>query len=138
MKVFISAPISSLKCKDEKNLLKDTISHIIEYLRHNNPSMCIYYSPHNSFKNENEAITSDIENIESCDIFLLIYPINIGTSSLFETGIAYAKNKRLIFCKHNDVELPFMLKHLQNKTLINYSNPIDLQEKVYSLFKDIL
>lgn len=133
MKVFFSAPISSLQCKEEKNLLKATISNIIKNLKQNNPSILIYYSPHNSFKDEYETIVTDIQNIESCDIFLLIYPVNTGTSALFETGIAYANNKKLIFCKHNDVELPFMLKHLTDKTLINYYNPIDLQEKIYLL-----
>jgi len=136
MKVFFSAPISSLKCKQEKNLLKVTISHIIEDLKQKNPSISIYYSPQNSFKDEYETIESDIQNIESCDCFLLIYPVNTGTSSLFETGIAYANNKQLIFCKHDDIELPFMLKYLPNKTLINYSNPIDLQKKINLLLVD--
>ncbi len=131
MKLFFSAPISSLQSKEEKVLLKTTINHIIEDLKKNNPSVSIYYSPHNSFKDEYETIATDIHNIESCDIFILIYPVNTGTSALFETGIAYAHDKKLIFCKHDDVDLPFMLKHLPEKTLLAYSNPIDLQEKLF-------
>ena len=109
-KVFVACAMSGLN--DEQYVdKKKELEYIIA--QSDNGVFCEIVSINkDEFQSPREATKKDIKEIENCDVFVLVHLSNVMSSTLFELGIAYALGKEIkIYCKHK-MELPFMLRQL--------------------------
>ena len=111
---FLSTPMSGFNDPDKYRNFRKEILEIIDDLKLRPYCLDTYFAgskeKNGSFSSHEESFSSDLMAIDSCDIFLLIYPEKISTSALIEIGYAIAKKKNiLIFCRKID-DLPYLLK----------------------------
>lgn len=126
-KIFLATPMSAFS-KEEYQTLREFLLD----LKTKNPNIDIFseitnINDQDSFEDPVSATQKDIDKIKECDLFIMIHPQKIQSSTLFELGIAYSLNKDInIYVKSNKDILPFMITNLDkvhDKTKIyNYKD----------------
>jgi nucleoside 2-deoxyribosyltransferase len=130
MKVFIATPITGLK-KKEFDLFKeelkklDGVDFFAEILKVNSEE---FEMPHIATKR-------DIKKIKEADLFIMLHPKKMQTSTFFELGIAYSHDKHIIIYTPSKKELPFMIQELDK---VSSSVFIIESENIFKSFYDFL
>lgn len=133
-KVFLSAPISSFEENTRYNEFREFILKLVVSLRH--IGLEVYsevelISSYDDFDSPTESVEVDFSMIRLSDIFLLVHPCKMQTSSLIELGYAYALNKKIIIIA-NKIDLPYMALGLEGIKII------DVAEMDESALTDII
>lgn len=118
-KIFISAPISGFEDKKIYLTFRDFIIHLIAVLREAGFEVCSeleQISHTDNYDSPTKSVESDFANIASSDIFLMIHPKRMQTSSLIELGFACANKKRIVIVGKEE-NLPYLAKGLKESPI---------------------
>ena len=118
-KIFISAPISGFGDDLTYKKFREFILKLIVLLRCYNFDVCseLELISHDSdYDNPTKSIENDFEKIKSSDIFLMVHPQKMQTSSLMELGFACAFSKKIIIVG-NKTHLPYLAQGLESSNL---------------------
>lgn len=137
-RIFLAAPISGFSNEEECNEYRDKILDLVQYLREN--SFTVYsevekVTGKSDYDSPGTAVENDFKKICESDVFLLLHPRKIQTSSLIELGYAYAKKKRIVIVGPKTA-LPYLalgLPSVNSNILI-----IDASMSVVGIFEQIL
>ena len=140
MKIFLSIPISCFDNASELQKYKADVSSLIATLKENH-SVCSEIesiSDDSDYDTPEKSISTDLDSIRECDIFILHYPKKVPTSALIELGFAIAFNKRIVIITPQKNILPYLvnvISAINNESLIIESTIIDdeLVQKIDSL-----
>ena len=140
MKIFLSTPISCFNNERDLNEYKNEIIKLIFELKkqHTVCSEIERISNKNDYDSPEKSISTDLNAIQNCDVFLMHYPQKVATSALIELGFAIAYNKRIIIVTPQKNILPYLvlgISSANSESLIVESNVIDdsLIQKIVSL-----
>lgn len=118
-KVFIAAPISGFDRKTEYNFFRQFILYLIDALRQSGFEVCSeveQISKTENYDSPMKSVNDDFSNILSSDIFLLLHPKKIQSSSLIELGFACA-NKKVIVLAGKKEDFPYLAKGLETSNI---------------------
>jgi hypothetical protein len=108
-KVFISTPISGFSTKKEYEEYRNTVLELISALR----KECLICSEiekvlgKSDYDTPAKSVEDDFRNIRDNDIFILLHPGRMQTSSLIEFGYACAYKKKIIMVA-SQKDLPYL------------------------------
>jgi len=130
MKIFLSAPISTSGINNFEVNNASIINikkQIIELPFIDN----VFYAGdglanQNDFDSPLSAFNEDIGELLKADIFVLIYPEKLPTSAIFEAGVAYQANKKLVFYCNSKIRLPYLLYGIESAYIMYYNNIEDI------------
>lgn len=115
-RVFISTPISGFEDKAVYTKFREFIMNLIDSLRRNGFDVCSeieQISNSGDYDSPSKSVEDDFFNIRNSDIFLMIHPSRMQTSSLIELGYACAYSKKIVIVGNKDT-LPYLAKGLEN------------------------
>ena len=115
-KVFISAPISGFEDKKEYEEFREFVLSLIVSLRFAGFEVCSeleQISDSGDYDSPTKSVEDDLANIKSSELFLMIHPKRMQTSSLMELGFACAVSKTIIIVG-NKSNLPYLAKGLES------------------------
>lgn len=115
-KVFISAPISGFEDKHDYEEFREFILSLIVSLRVAGFEVCSeleQISHSGDYDSPTKSVEDDLANIKSSEIFLMIHPKRMQTSSLMELGFACAISKAIIIIGKKS-DLPYLAKGLES------------------------
>lgn len=118
-KIFISAPISGFVDKTAYRLFRSFVLKLIDSLRQHQYEVCSeleQISHSEDYDSPTKSVEEDFSNIESSDIFLMLHPQRIQTSSLIELGYACAHKKIIVIVGIKDM-LPYLAKGLEHSSI---------------------
>ena len=113
-KVFIAAPISGYNNKSEYKLFRQFILLLIKELRLVGFVVCSeveQISREDNYDSPTKSVNEDFSNIHSSDIFLMLHPKIMQTSTLIELGYACADHKTVVLVGKTD-NFPYLAKGL--------------------------
>ena len=113
-KIFIATPISGFDNWHEYESFRINILTLIEMLRQLNYhvwSEIELVGSNSEYDTPEQSVKKDIQKIKSSDIFILIHPRKMQTSTLFELGYAFSLSKDIIIVGE-ERNLPYMAKGL--------------------------
>lgn len=138
--LFIAAPLTSFE-PGEYVINNKKICELTFWVRENSLYKNIFYAGENknekiNFDTPKKAIKIDLDAIQCCRYFILIYPVETITSAFVEIGYAMALKKKIhIFVKKRK-DLPFILQNsdyvYENIYMHEYLNDLMLEEKFKS------
>ena len=113
LKIFVAAPISSFSDKDQYKCHRNGIIEMIKALRKDNTvfSEVERLSNLDSYDDPGASVLEDFDKISKSDIFILVHPVKMQTSTLIELGYALAHEKNIIIVS-NEFCLPFLAQGL--------------------------
>lgn len=113
LKVFLATPISGFQSEDQYILYRKSVLLLIESLTNNYEVYCELQKilDINSYDAPQDSIKNDFNAIEESDIFILLHPLRMQSSSLIELGYACALRKKLIFVGAKS-DLPYLVNGL--------------------------
>ena len=120
--IFVSTPISGFSDKSEYYNYRKIVLNLISKLRESY-SVCSEVEQVIGFENYDspeKSIVEDFESIRNNDVFLLLHPSKMQTSSLIELGYAIALDKRIVIVGRKE-DLPYLavgLESFSNKVVI--------------------
>lgn len=128
--IFVSTPITGFNSSQEFLLFKEYALVVIDRLKKLGYTVFNEFehiSDENDFDSPSKSVDEDFKIIEKTEIFILIHPRKMQTSTLIELGYACACRKKIvIISEYND--LPFLAKGLSNSLinacLLDYNNDI--------------
>ena len=132
MRIFLSTPISCFRDPCELQAYKNSVKNLIVELKKNH-SVCSEIEKiekQSDYDTPEKSISTDLESIKKCDVFVLHYPKSIPTSALIELGFAIAFNKRIIIITPQIAMLPYLslgTSSVCSESLIIESESLDLQ-----------
>jgi nucleoside 2-deoxyribosyltransferase len=109
MKIFLAAPISGFDNIDEYKEYRNRVILLIKELR---KLFCVCSELEKvdnieTYDSPEKSVKKDFQAIEDSDVFLLLHPHKMQTSSFIELGYAYALNKKILIIAEKE-ELPYM------------------------------
>lgn len=110
MRIFLSTPISCFKNSDELNEYKKMVMSLVSVLK-NEHIVCSEIETirdETDYDSPEKSISTDLDSISKCDIFIFHYPKSMPTSALIELGFAIAFNKRIIIITPDKKILPYL------------------------------
>lgn len=113
LKIFIAAPISAFQGEEQYILYRKSVLLLVETLADNYEVYCELQKilDIESYDTSQDSLKKDFNAIEESDIFILLHPMRMQSSSLVELGYACAlKKKLLIVGEKND--LPYLVSGL--------------------------
>lgn len=126
LKIFIATPISGFQSKDQYILYRESVLSLIASIVDNYEVHCELQKilDTESYDTPQDSLKKDFNAIKEADIFILLHPMRMQSSSLIELGYACAlKKKLLIVGAQND--LPYLVNGLiepdYNSIIINSS-----------------
>ncbi len=137
-KVFIALPVSSSETDFLELLpvMREAKASIMK--RHN---ISVYFAgelsePGAKMDETYLAAQVDFQHLQEADIFILIHPKNMQSSTLVEAGWALAQKKMCFFFYKNLDDLPFVLRqlHLPNVRYLPYTTSEQLTSSLDKLF----
>lgn len=98
-RVFLAAPISGFPDPEEYYAYRDSILKLIARLRAN--SLEVFSEVErigntDSYDSPGQSALQDFQGIDASDIFLMLHPRKLQTSSLIELGYACAREKAIM------------------------------------------
>lgn len=111
--------MSCFKTKNEILAYKNCISFLLGKLKeyHNVCSEIDKIEEETDFDTPEKSISSDLESIQECDVFILHYPKEVPTSALVELGFAIAFEKKVIIITPKKNMLPYLIKGISAMNL---------------------
>jgi nucleoside 2-deoxyribosyltransferase len=109
MNIFLAAPISGFDNIKEYQQYRNGVILLIEKLR---KYYCVYSELEQvdnieTYDSPEQSVKKDFQAIENSDVFLLLHPKRMQTSSFIELGFAYALNKKILIVSEQE-DLPYM------------------------------
>ena len=126
-KIFISAPISGF---NDENKYKKTREQVLKLIQELRKKHYVYYELENisnldSYDDAQSAVINDFRQIYDSDIFIILHPQRMQSSSLIELGYAIAIEKKIIIISDQE-NLPFLALGLPiamtNVKIISFSD----------------
>ena len=117
--IFVSTPITGFGNIQDFWSFKEHAVSIIDMLKsfgHSVYNEFEHIDSDNCFDSPSKSVDEDFMKIEKSDVFLLIHPRRMQTSSLIELGYACALQKRIIIIG-NFNDLPFLAKGLSKSSI---------------------
>ena len=120
---FLAAPISAFVDEDEDKEYRVKVLKLIAFLRTN---LIDVYSEvekinqNSTYDSPGQSVIDDFTKICESDVFVMLHPKRIQTSTLMELGNAYALNKKIIIVGAKDT-LPYLalgLPEINDNTII--------------------
>lgn len=116
--IFFSAPMS-FQSDEEFKSTRDACLKIIEKIKSQTKYKKIYYAAEgiesmSQFNAGNHAVLDDLVALRKSRRFLLYLPKKVATSAIFEAGYALRKNMPTVYFCHNDSDLPFLMRDLND------------------------
>lgn len=113
LKVFLATPISGFQSEDQYILYRKSVLLLIESLANNYEVYCELQKilDIDSYDAPQDSIKKDFNAIEESDIFILLHPLRMQSSSLIELGYACALRKKLIVVSAKS-DLPYLVNGL--------------------------
>lgn len=89
LKIFIATPISGFQNDDQYILYRKNVLQLINLLSNNYEVYCELQKILDvvSYDTPQDSLKMDFKAIEESDIFILLHPMRIQTSSLIELGM---------------------------------------------------
>ena len=119
--------------KDSRELLayKNSVKNLIVELKkdHSVCSEIESIAKRSDYDTPEKSISTDLEAIRNCDVFVLHYPKALPTSALMELGFAIAFNKKIIIITPHISMLPYLslgISSVCSESLIIESENLDL------------
>ena len=114
--IFVSTPITGFGNMQDFLSFKECAVSVIDLLK--SQGYIVYnefehIESENCFDSPSKSVDEDFMKIEKSDVFILIHPRRMQTSSLIELGYACALQKRIIIIG-NFNDLPFLAKGLRD------------------------
>ena len=140
-KVFLAFPISGFLDENEYQNYRKIVLNFIDYLRNN--SFDIYSEIEhvigiNNYDSPTQSVNDDFKKLDDSDVFLLLHPKNLQTSTLIELGYAYAKNKAIVIVSPLSA-LPYLALGLPSvESRVRIIDVSDFNVKDFALVKDAL
>lgn len=128
-KIFLSTPISGFQNKNQYISYRKSVLLLISSLTKKYEVYCELQEilDIESYDTPQDSIRKDFNAIKEADIFILLHPMRMQSSSLVELGFACALGKKLIIVgAHND--LPYLINGLVESdynSIIIYSSEIN-------------
>ncbi len=134
-RIFLAAPISGFTNKNEYEIYRIKVLSLISFLRKAGYDVCSELesiTDDTGYDSPSKSATEDFQRISQSDIFLMLHPQKMQTSTLIELGYACALKKRIVIVgnRSNILYLALGLQELSNPTIIIEAN--DLSEKVFT------
>lgn len=130
LSVFVAVPISSCEDGEEYSRLRTNIIELLNVLRREEFQVFCEVEQivdENAYEPPGDTVRKDFGKIDECQVFVLIHPRKIQTSTLIELGYAYAKEKKIIIVGRK-ADIPYMAQGFpdvrDNATIID-SETID-------------
>ncbi len=133
--IFLATPISGFSDESEYQNYRTKVLNFIEYLRDN--SFDVYsqierVTCKSNYDAPELSTNEDLKKIDDSNIFLLLHPKKMQTSTLIELGYAYAKKKIIIIISPSSA-LPYLAFGLpSSNTNIRIINSSDLDIETFS------
>jgi len=118
--IFLAAPISGFKNETIYLKFREFIIELISSLRHEGFDVFSELEQILSVEDYDspaESIEDDFTKIKSSDIFLMIHPFRLQTSSLIELGFAYACERKILIVG-NRKDLPYLAIGLEESKVV--------------------
>lgn len=108
--IFLATPISGFPDNEGYLLYRAKVLKLISTLREN--SINVYSEIEkiietDSYDSPAQSVIDDFQKIIEADLFLMLHPLRLQTSTLIELGYAYALHKRIIIVGAKKT-LPFL------------------------------
>ena len=138
MKIFIDSPISGYSDNEHYICYKKGVLNLIKELRkdHIVYSETEKISDINSYDNPGKSALKDFCKIQESDVFILVHPAKMQTSTFIELGYDIAHNKRIVIVSEKN-NLPFLTLGLcdifNNVRIVPYMNLNDTTIRMGSL-----
>lgn len=113
LKIFLATPISGFQNEDQYIVYRKSVLSLIAELVNDYEVYCELQEilDEVSYDTPQDSLKKDFDAIEKSDIFILLHPMRMQSSSLIELGYACAlKKKLLIVGAKND--LPYLVNGL--------------------------
>lgn len=109
-KIFLAAPISGFQDEHQYTIYRENVLSLISLLsdRYDICSEIQNISKTESYDTPEESLEKDFSEIEKADIFMLLHPMRMQTSSLIELGYACALKKKLLIVGRKE-DLPYLV-----------------------------
>ena len=113
LKIFIATPISGFQDENEYTRYRKSVLLLIASLVDNFEVYCELQkvSDTKSYDAPQDSVKKDFSAIEEANLFILLHPIRIQSSSLIEMGYACALKKKLIIVGLQE-NLPYLVNGL--------------------------
>lgn len=118
-RVFLATPISGFQSEQEYSAYRKRVLQLIVALsaKYDITSELQSVCDVDSYDTPEESVQKDFKEIKMSDIFLLLHPTRMQTSSLIELGYACALKKKLVIVGKK-ADLPYLVHGL---TRSNYN-----------------
>ncbi len=112
-KIFLAAPISGFQDECKYATYRENVLMLISLLldKYDIRSEIQNISETEPYDTPEESLKKDFNEIEEADIFLLLHPMRMQTSSLIELGYACALKKKLLIVGKKE-DLPYLVHGL--------------------------
>ncbi len=117
LKIFLAAPISGFQDECKYVTYRKNVLMLISLLldKYDVRSEIQNISEVKTYDTPEESLKKDFNEIEKSDIFLLLHPMRMQTSSLIELGYACALKKKLLIVGKKE-DLPYLVHGLVRPT----------------------
>ena len=131
-RVYLSVPIIANRNLDIAKIIAETLENegyeiISKWVLEE--SIKTYIPP-------KDILERDIESVLKSDI-LIAEVSNPSHGVGMEIAIAFLSGKKIIFIKHKDSKLSYMLQGIPNKEIIEYYSKKDIKEKLSEKLKNL-
>lgn len=115
MKIFLAAPISGFDTAHEYTKFHQEVISLISELRKDFSvfSELERIESAENYDSPEQSVKEDLRLINGADMFVLLHPKKMQTSSLIELGYAYALKKNILIVSDKK-NLPYMALGLKN------------------------
>lgn len=113
--VFLSAPMASFKDDSEYQPFRAEVMKVIDALHRCGLSVfCALEAIDSMAKFGTHGISThdDMDILEHCGSFVMLYPQKLATSALFEAGYALALGRPSMYFVRNEQDLPYLMQRL--------------------------
>lgn len=113
LKIFLATPISGFQSEDQYIQYRKSVLLLIASLGNNYEVYCELQKIIDivSYDSPQDSLKKDFNAIEESDIFILLHPMRMQSSTLIELGYACALRKKLIIVGAQN-DLPYLVNGL--------------------------
>lgn len=113
LRIFLATPISGFQSEDQYIKYRKSVLLLIESLGNNYEIYCELQKIIDivSYDTPQDSLKKDFNAIEESDIFILLHPMRMQSSTLIELGYACALRKKMIIVGAQN-DLPYLVNGL--------------------------